>query len=208
MMGFDGHSGFGGGFRDRRVRRQLRRSVRLGSAVVAALPAESAAFSSLGGNMGVLAAVRRRADGHVVRLQPRLRPAGRRGRRSARRCRASASVRTWSAATSPTARSGARTLRTDKTGKATATFKLPDSLTNWRVQVIAVSPKMHVGTATARFKTPRPVMIWPMLPRTFTEGDVVRVFGTVHNLTDKEQNDPRSPEGRERAGDVRRPSRP
>ena len=30
-------------------------------------------------------------------------------------------------------------------------------------------------------------MVWPMLPRTFTEGDTVRVFGTVHNLTDKEQ---------------------
>ena len=31
-------------------------------------------------------------------------------------------------------------------------------------------------------------MIWPMLPRSFTEGDVVSVFGTVHNLTDQEQN--------------------
>ena len=79
-------------------------------------------------------------------------------------------------------------LRTDKTGKATASFKVPDSLTNWRVQVVAVSPKMHVGTATSRFKTSRPVMIWPMLPRAFAEGDVVSVFGTVHNLTDQEQN--------------------
>ncbi len=80
------------------------------------------------------------------------------------------------------------TLRTDKTGKATAAFKVPDSLTNWRVQVTAISPKMHVGTANTRFKTARPVMIWPMLPRSFAEGDVVSVFGTVHNLTDQEQN--------------------
>jgi hypothetical protein len=80
------------------------------------------------------------------------------------------------------------TLRTDKAGKATASFKVPDSLTNWRVQVTAVSPKLHVGTATARFKTSRPIMIWPMLPRAFTEGDVVSVFGTVHNMTDQEQN--------------------
>lgn len=79
-------------------------------------------------------------------------------------------------------------LRTDKTGKATATFKVPDSLTNWRVQVVAVSPKLHVGTATTKFKTSRPVMIWPMLPRAFAEGDTVSVFGTVHNLTDQEQN--------------------
>jgi alpha-2-macroglobulin len=78
-------------------------------------------------------------------------------------------------------------LRTDKTGKANASFKLPDSLTNWRVQVTAVSPKMHIGTGTAKFKSTRSVMIWPMLPRSFTEGDVVRVFGTVHNMTAKEQ---------------------
>lgn len=78
-------------------------------------------------------------------------------------------------------------LRTDKTGKATTTFKLPESLTNWRVVVTAVSSRMHVGTGTARFKSTRSVMVWPMLPRTFTEGDAVRLFGTVHNLTDKEQ---------------------
>jgi hypothetical protein len=82
----------------------------------------------------------------------------------------------------------AATIRTDKTGKATASFKVPDSLTNWRVQVTAVSPKMHVGTSVSRFKATRPVMIWPMLPRAFAEGDDVSVFGTVHNLTDKEQN--------------------
>jgi uncharacterized protein YfaS (alpha-2-macroglobulin family) len=80
------------------------------------------------------------------------------------------------------------TLRTDKTGKASASFKVPDSLTNWRVQVVAVSPKLHVGTASARFKTSRPIMIWPMLPRAFTEGDLVSVFGTVHNMSDQDQN--------------------
>ena len=79
-------------------------------------------------------------------------------------------------------------LRTDKTGKATTTFKVPDSLTNWRVQVTAISSKMHVGSGNTKFKTIRPIMIWPMLPRTFTEGDVVRIFGTVHNLTEKEQS--------------------
>src|SRR4029079_12786349 len=39
-----------------------------------------------------------------------------------------------------------------------------------------------------KFNSTRSIMIWPMLPRTFTEGDTVRVFGTVHNLTDKEQD--------------------
>ena len=78
-------------------------------------------------------------------------------------------------------------VRTDKTGKATVKVRVPDSLTSWRVAVTAISPKMHVGSGSTKFQSKRPVMIWPMLPRAFTAGDTVRVFGTVHNLTDKEQ---------------------
>jgi alpha-2-macroglobulin len=78
-------------------------------------------------------------------------------------------------------------VRTDKDGKASVEFKVPDSLTNWQVVVTAVSKKMHVGQAKSRFRTFKPVMIWPMLPRTFTEGDVVELFGAVHNRTDKAQ---------------------
>lgn len=78
-------------------------------------------------------------------------------------------------------------LRTDETGKATARFKVPDSLTGWRVVVTAVSGGMHVGAGVSTFRTSRPVMVWPMLPRAFTAGDLVSIFGTVHNLTDKPQ---------------------
>ena len=78
-------------------------------------------------------------------------------------------------------------VRTDKTGKAAVNFKTPDSLTNWRVVVTAISPKMHVGSGVSKIRSSRPVMIWPMLPRAFVEGDSVRVFGTVHNLTDQPQ---------------------
>ena len=78
-------------------------------------------------------------------------------------------------------------VRTDKDGKARVEFKVPDSLTNWQVVVTAVSKKMHVGQAKDHFRTFKPVMIWPMLPRTFTEGDVVELFGAVHNRTDKVQ---------------------
>src|SRR5262249_3541708 len=72
-------------------------------------------------------------------------------------------------------------------GKATVTFKLPDSLTNWQVVVTAIAKDMHVGQHRARFQSYKPIMIWPMLPRVFTEGDRVAVYGTVHNLTDAPQ---------------------
>ena len=74
-------------------------------------------------------------------------------------------------------------VRTDKNGKATVKFKLPDSLTNWQVSVVAVTPEMKVGQTTAKFRTFKPVMVWPMLPRTFTEGDVVSIYASVHNRT-------------------------
>jgi alpha-2-macroglobulin len=79
------------------------------------------------------------------------------------------------------------TVRTDEHGKAKVSFKLPDSLTNWQVVVTAISPKMHVGSAKASFRTFKPVMVWPMLPRTFTEGDKVEVFASVHNRSDEPQ---------------------
>jgi len=75
-------------------------------------------------------------------------------------------------------------VRTDAHGVADVSFKLPDSLTNWRVVVTAVTKDMHVGHATGRFRTYKPIMVWPMLPQAFTEGDKIRVFARVHNRTD------------------------
>ncbi|MBT3201490.1 MAG: hypothetical protein HN350_16435, partial [Phycisphaerales bacterium] len=78
-------------------------------------------------------------------------------------------------------------VRTNERGEATVNFKLPDSLTNWRVVVTAVTDDMHVGQKTDRFRTFKPIMVWPMIPRVFTEGDEVRLFARVHNRTDSEK---------------------
>jgi uncharacterized protein YfaS (alpha-2-macroglobulin family) len=79
-------------------------------------------------------------------------------------------------------------LRTDKSGKASVEFKVPDSLTNWQVVVTGVSKKMRVGQTKSSFRTVKPIMIWPMLPRNFTEGDRVELFGAVHNRTEQAQS--------------------
>ena len=79
-------------------------------------------------------------------------------------------------------------VRTDRSGKATVEFKLPDSLTNWMVVVTAVSSKMHVGRHTDRFRTFKPIMVWPMVPRIFTQGDEVRLYASVHTRTDRAQS--------------------
>jgi hypothetical protein len=78
-------------------------------------------------------------------------------------------------------------VRTDASGKASVRFKLPDSLTNWRVVVTAISPRMHVGHMKTSFRTFKPIMVWPMVPRTFSEGDEVKLYASVHNRTDQPQ---------------------
>ena len=78
--------------------------------------------------------------------------------------------------------------RTGVDGKARVRFKLPDSLTNWQVTVTAVGKDLHVGRTIAKLRTVRDVMIWPMLPRRFVEGDTVAIYGTVHNLTDHDKD--------------------
>jgi Alpha-2-macroglobulin family/Bacterial Alpha-2-macroglobulin MG10 domain/MG2 domain/A-macroglobulin TED domain len=74
-------------------------------------------------------------------------------------------------------------LRTGPDGKLRIRFKLPDSLTSWQVVVTAIGGDMRVGRHVARLRTIRDVMVWPMIPRLFTEGDTVSVFASVHNHT-------------------------
>lgn len=79
-------------------------------------------------------------------------------------------------------------LRTDADGKARIAFQLPDSLTGWQVVVTAISKDMRVGRHETSFRTARPLMIHPILPRFFTEGDQVRIAANVHNLSDSRQS--------------------
>jgi len=78
-------------------------------------------------------------------------------------------------------------VRTGADGKAKVKFKLPDSLTNWRVVVTAVARDLQIARHTDSFKTFKPVMVWPMLSQGFTSGDRAKIFATVHNHTEEEQ---------------------
>jgi len=78
-------------------------------------------------------------------------------------------------------------VRTDRQGRASVEFKLPDSLTNWRVVVTGISRKMRVGQTKAGFRTIKPIMVWPMVPRIFSEGDRVELYAGMHNRTDEPQ---------------------
>lgn len=79
------------------------------------------------------------------------------------------------------------TVRTDVNGKAKVDFKLPDSLTSWEVRVTAVSKQMHVGSNSSVFKAVKPIMVQPVLPRIFVEGDEVMISAIVHNRSGAKQ---------------------
>ncbi len=78
-------------------------------------------------------------------------------------------------------------IRTDRAGRARSSFTLPDSLTNWQVKVVAISRDGKVGQQLSGFRTFKPIMVWPMIPRMFTSGDEVSLYAMVHNRTDSNE---------------------
>lgn len=71
---------------------------------------------------------------------------------------------------------------TDKNGKATLTFTLPDNLTTWQLLAIG-STKAHTYGATAKtiVETKR-VIVRPVRPRFAVHGDAVELGAIVHNF--------------------------
>ena len=97
------------------------------------------------------------------------------------------SAMNWFAATSPIAPSGPPRSAPTRPARRARRSSCPTRSPTGRCQVTAVSREDARRHGEGQVRAREPIMVWPMLPRTFTEGDTVRVFGTVHNLTDKEQ---------------------
>ncbi|MFZ4765618.1 MAG: alpha-2-macroglobulin family protein, partial [Roseimicrobium sp.] len=74
-------------------------------------------------------------------------------------------------------------LLTDAQGRATATFKAPDSLTRYRIMAIAVKDADKFGTGHSAFIVNKPLMLEPVLPRFAHAGDEVLVKAVLHNTT-------------------------
>ncbi len=72
-------------------------------------------------------------------------------------------------------------VRTGADGRATVHFKLPDSLTSWRIGIRAVTASTQVGSALAHFVTRKNLMLDLALPRFAVEGDQWTTYAIVHN---------------------------
>ncbi len=74
-------------------------------------------------------------------------------------------------------------VRTDAAGKATVPLTLPDSLTRYRVMVIAVSGATMFGSGEASITARKPLMVRPSPPRFLNFGDVFELPIVVQNQT-------------------------
>ncbi len=70
---------------------------------------------------------------------------------------------------------------TDASGHATVTFTLPDNLTTWQAEAIAVTKDTKVGAAYNEFTTNKTLMVTPLKPRFVLPGDSFMMGVTVFN---------------------------
>ncbi len=74
-------------------------------------------------------------------------------------------------------------LRTDRKGRASIEFSVPDNLTGWRVLALAVTPDDRMGLGEGGFKVNQPTELRPALPNQVLEGDRFEASFTVMNRT-------------------------
>lgn len=76
-------------------------------------------------------------------------------------------------------------VKTDSSGKATVDVKLPDSLTRYRVMVVAVDNGKRFGSAESNITARQPLMVRPSAPRFLNFGDKFELPVVIQNQTDK-----------------------
>lgn len=74
-------------------------------------------------------------------------------------------------------------LRTDRRGRATVTFRLPENLTTFRLMATALTASHDFGTGTADIVVTQPLVMQPALPRFTRVGDRFEAGVLVSNTT-------------------------
>ncbi len=74
---------------------------------------------------------------------------------------------------------------TDGDGKAQVKFKLPDSVTRYRIMAIAAAGTDKFGSSESSLTTKLPLMIKPSAPRFLNFGDSCELSVIIQNQTDK-----------------------
>jgi len=74
---------------------------------------------------------------------------------------------------------------TDKDGNISFKFTMPESLTKWKLQLLAHTPDLKHGYKELFAQTQKDLMVFPNVPRFVREGDKLILSAKISNLTDK-----------------------
>ncbi len=78
-------------------------------------------------------------------------------------------------------------LRTDRDGKVRFTFTTPESLTRWKLQVLAHTPDLLSASKTLQAITQKELMVTPNAPRFLRVDDEIIFSAKISNLTNREK---------------------
>ncbi|MEM9836922.1 MAG: alpha-2-macroglobulin family protein, partial [Bacteroidota bacterium] len=75
-------------------------------------------------------------------------------------------------------------LRTDADGNLVVSFKAPEALTRWKLQLFAHTPELANAYSSKEIVTQKELMILPNAPRFLREGDQIQFTAKVSNLAE------------------------
>ena len=75
-------------------------------------------------------------------------------------------------------------IKTDGSGRAKITFKVPDNLTTWTLSAVANTKDSVVGQTTTDLIVTKDVIVRPILPNILRVGDKAKISALVQNFTD------------------------
>ncbi len=79
-------------------------------------------------------------------------------------------------------------LRTDEKGNVSFTFTTPESLTKWKIQLLAHNKELHSALKTLEAVTQKDLMVLPNAPRFLRQGDTLVFQTKIANISDKDLN--------------------
>ena len=75
-------------------------------------------------------------------------------------------------------------VRTGVDGRASVTFTLPDNLTTWVINGVAVTSLTQVGETRTELVVTKPIIVRPALPNFLRVGDKAELASIAHNFTE------------------------
>ncbi|MBT3740929.1 MAG: alpha-2-macroglobulin, partial [Polaribacter sp.] len=77
-------------------------------------------------------------------------------------------------------------LKTDKNGKVSFSFVMPEALTRWKLQLLAHTTDLKSSSKTLQTITQKELMVVPNVPRFLREKDTITLSAKITNLTNNQ----------------------